>query len=44
LSEGENRKKICKALGIDVGDDWGLLVYSCGEDTIGAITVKKIDE
>ena len=44
LSEGENRKKICKALGIDVSDDWGLLVYSCGEVTIGAITVKKIEE
>jgi serine/threonine-protein kinase HipA len=44
LSEGENRKKICKAMGIDISDDWGLLVYSCSEDTIGAITVKKIDE
>jgi len=37
LSEGENRKKICNALGIDISDDWGLLVYSCSEDTIGAI-------
>lgn len=44
LSEGENRKKICKALGIDLSDDWGLLAYTCGEDTIGAITVKKIEE
>ncbi len=42
LSEGENRKQICKALGIDVSDDWALLAYSCSEDTIGAITVKKI--
>lgn len=44
LSEGENRKQICKALGIDVSDDWGLLAYSCSEDTIGAITVKIIEE
>lgn len=44
LSEGENRKKICNALGIDVSDDWGLLAHTCGEDTIGAITVKKIEE
>lgn len=44
LSEGENRKQICKAFGIDVNDDWGLLVHSCSEDTIGAITVKKMDE
>lgn len=41
LSEGENRKKICKALGIDESDDWGLLIHTCGEDTVGAITVKK---
>lgn len=44
LSEGENRRKKCNALGIDVSDDWELLVYSCSEDTIGAITVKKIDK
>lgn len=44
LSEGENRKKICKAIGIDISDDWGLLAFTCSEDTIGAITVKKIDE
>ena len=44
LSEGENRKKACKALGIDIYDDWGLLIHTCGEDTIGAITVKKIEE
>lgn len=43
LSEGENRKQLCKALGIDESDDWALLAYTCGEDTIGAITVKKIE-
>lgn len=43
LSEGENRKKLCKAFDIDISDDWGLLVHSCAQDTIGAITVQKID-
>ena len=42
LSEGENRKQICKALRIDPSDDWSLLVLSCQYDTIGAITVKDI--
>ena len=42
LSEGENRKQICKALRIDPSDDWSLLVLSCQYDTIGAITVKNI--
>lgn len=43
LSEGENRKKICNALGLDISDDWGLLSHTCEKDTIGAITVKRND-
>lgn len=43
LSEGENRKQICKALRIDPSDDWSLLVLTCQYDTIGAITVKNIE-
>jgi serine/threonine-protein kinase HipA len=43
LSEGENKKQICKALGIDPSDDWSLLVLTCQYDTIGAITVKRIE-
>jgi len=42
LSEGENRKQICKALSIDPSDDWSLLALTCQYDTIGAITVKNI--
>jgi len=42
LSEGENRKQICKALNIDPSDDWSLLALTCQYDTIGAITVKNI--
>ncbi|MBL6964220.1 MAG: HipA N-terminal domain-containing protein [Bacteroidetes bacterium] len=44
LSEGENRKQICKALRIDPSDDWSLLALSCQYDTIGAITVKNIKD
>lgn len=43
LSEGENRQQICKALRIDPSDDWSLLVLTCQYDTIGAITVKNIE-
>jgi len=42
LSEGENRRQICKALSIDPDDDWSLLALTCQYDTIGAITVKNI--
>jgi len=44
LSEGENRKQICKALRIDPSDDWSLLALTCQYDTIGAITVKNIND
>lgn len=43
LSEGENREQICKSLRIDPSDDWSLLVLTCQHDTIGAITVKNIE-
>jgi serine/threonine-protein kinase HipA len=41
LSEGYNRELQCKALGIDLHDDWNLLINTCNNDTIGAITIKK---
>ena len=44
LSEGENREQVCSALGIDPSDDWSLLALTCQYDTIGAITVKIIDD
>lgn len=44
LSEGENREQICKAASIDPSDDWSLLVLTCQYDTIGAITVKNIED
>ena len=44
LSEGFNRELQCKALGIDINDDWSLLMYTCENDTIGAITIERIEE
>ena len=44
LSEGFNRELQCKALGIDINDDWSLLMNTCEKDTIGAITIKKTEE
>ncbi len=41
LSEGFNRELQCKALGIDINDDWNLLIYTCNKNTIGAITIEK---
>ena len=44
LSEGFNRELQCKALGIDINDDWNLLIYTCEKETIGAITIEKTEE
>jgi serine/threonine-protein kinase HipA len=44
LSEGYNRELQCKALGIDIHDDWSLLMFTCENNTIGAITIQKIEE
>ena len=44
LSEGFNRELQCKTLGIDINDDWSLLIYTCENDTIGAITIVKTGE
>ncbi|MDX2413779.1 MAG: HipA N-terminal domain-containing protein [Bacteroidales bacterium] len=44
LSEGYNRELQCKALGIDLSDDWSLLLFTCEKNTIGAITIEKIDK
>jgi len=44
LSEGYNRELQCRALGIDVNDEWSLLMNTCERDTIGAITIEKSEE
>ena len=42
LSEGENRQLQSMLLHIDENDDFGILLATAQEDTIGAITVKPI--
>lgn len=42
LSEGVNKDIQCRLLRIDENDDFGRLLQTAGDDTIGAITVKPI--
>ena len=42
LSEGENRQMQSMLLHIDENDDFGILLATAQEDTIGAVTVKPI--
>lgn len=44
LSEGINKDIQCRLLKIDENDDFTRLLKTAGEDTIGAITVKEINE
>lgn len=42
LSEGSNKALQCRTFKIDEKDSFGLLLATAGNDTIGAITVKKL--
>lgn len=42
LSEGSNKALQCMVSKIDENDDFGLLLSTAYNDTIGAITVRKI--
>ncbi|WP_291530008.1 HipA N-terminal domain-containing protein [Bacteroides sp. UBA939] len=42
LSEGTNKAIQCQTLRIDEDDAFGLLLATAGNDTIGAVTVKKL--
>ena len=42
LSEGANKALQCMTLKIDENDAFGLLLATANNDTIGAITVKKL--
>ncbi len=44
LSEGVNRKLQCSRLKIEPNDHFGLLIATANIDTIGAITIKSINE
>jgi HipA-like protein len=44
LPEGPNKEVVCKLNRIDKRDDFGLLLTTAGYDSIGAVTVRKIEE
>lgn len=44
LSEGENRMIQSRLLHIDEKDDFGIMLATAQYDTIGAVTVKPINE
>ncbi|MES2777513.1 MAG: HipA N-terminal domain-containing protein [Bacteroidota bacterium] len=44
LSEGVNKDIQCRLLKIDQEDDFTRLLQTTGDDTIGAITIKPMDD
>ncbi|HXB46039.1 MAG TPA: HipA N-terminal domain-containing protein [Puia sp.] len=44
LAEGINKDIQCRLLRIDENDDFTRLLKTAGEDTIGAITIKEMNE
>ncbi len=44
LAEGVNKDIQCRLLKIDENDDFTRLIKTAGEDTIGAITIKELNE
>ncbi len=43
LSEGYNRQMQSRVLHIDADDDFGILLLTAKDDTIGAVTVRPIE-
>jgi HipA-like protein len=43
LPEGSNKQVVCRHVRIDPDDDFGLLLATAQYDTIGAVTVQKIE-
>ena len=44
LPEGNNRDSVCFQMRIDKSDNFGLLLNTAGNDTIGAVRVEKINK
>jgi len=44
LPEGTNRQTVCRLKRLDTTDYFGLLLTTAKTDTIGAVTVSKIDQ
>ncbi|MFA9212549.1 MAG: HipA N-terminal domain-containing protein [Candidatus Methylacidiphilales bacterium] len=43
LPEGSNKQVVCKLNRIDQEDHFGLLMYTAKNDSIGAVTIRKMD-
>jgi serine/threonine-protein kinase HipA len=43
LPEGVNRQSACRQLRIDPEDDFGLLLHIARADTVGAVTIERIN-
>lgn len=44
LAEGENKQLQCRLLKIDERDNFTRLIKTAGSDTIGAVTVREVEE
>lgn len=44
LPEGSNKQTVCFQNRIDVKDHFGILLTTAKQDTIGAVTIKKVDK
>ena len=44
LAEGDLREMQCRKFRIDPNDEFGLLLGTCGEDVIGAVTVVEAEK
>lgn len=44
LPEGSNKQTVCFENRIDTKDYFGILITTAKQDTIGAVTIKKIEE
>lgn len=44
LPEGSNKHVVCRSMRIDEKDDFGLLLTTARYDTIGAVTVRQIED
>lgn len=42
LSEGVNKQRYCQLFKIDENDDFGLLLATADEDTIGNVNIKRV--
>lgn len=44
LPEGTNKRLVCQQLRIDTNDAFGLLLATANNDTIGAVTLREIQQ